>query len=60
MKQYTFTFGGEIVVEAESEEEAYEIVDDLVAPTAYAGDNCINITVDNIECIDQTEDEEED
>lgn len=60
MKQYTFIYGGEIVVEAESEEEAYEIVDDLVAPTAYAADNCVSITIDNIECIEETEDEDED
>ena len=60
MKQYTFIFGGEITVEAESEEEAYEIADELVASTAYAADNCISISVDNIECVDETEDEYED
>lgn len=53
--KYTFAFSGEITVEADSEEEAYEIADDLVAPTAYAFDNCESITVDDISLLETEE-----
>ena len=55
--KYTFAFSGEITVEANSEAEAFELADDLVAPTAYAFDNCESITVDDISLL-EAEDEE--
>ena len=54
--KYTFVFSGEVTVIAESEEEAFERADELVAPTFWASDNCESITVDSIELVD-TEDE---
>ena len=56
--RYEFVFGGEITVIADSEQEAYEMVDEFVAPTAYAADHCESITVNNIELVN-TEDEAE-
>lgn len=58
--KYTFVFSREVTVIAESEEEAFEKVENLVAPTIWASDNCENITVDNIEIeLVDKEDEEE-
>lgn len=54
--KYTFTFEGEITVTADSEEEAFELADNIVAPSMWAHDNCNNISVDNIELIDTEED----
>ena len=56
--KYTFSFSGEVTVIADSEQAAYQKVDELVAPTIWASDNCENITVDNIELIDTEEDDE--
>ncbi len=52
MKKYTYVFSGVVTVSANSEKEAFEQVDDLVAPTDYARYHCEYITVDDIELID--------
>lgn len=54
MNSYTFSFSGEITVEAETEEEAEarDLVDELVAPTPYAYDNCENISIYELELIE--------
>lgn len=57
MKAYTFTFSGNVTVKADTEEEARELADELVAPTAYASDNCEDISVYELE-LTETEDEE--
>lgn len=58
MNNYTFTFGGEITVKAETEEVARELVDELVAPSSYAYDNCEDISVYELELIEAEESEE--
>ena len=58
MNIYTFSFSGDITVKAETEEEARELADELVAPTSYACDNCENISVYELELTD-IEDEAE-
>ncbi len=40
MNTYTFNFSGDITVKAETEEEARELAEDLVSPTAYASVHC--------------------
>lgn len=35
MNQYTFSFQGELIVEAETEEDARELADELLATTAW-------------------------
>ena len=57
-KKYTFAFSGELVIIADSEEEAYRRADDLLATTQWQADNCESHTVDEIDLID-TEDIEE-
>ena len=60
--KYVYAYSGFVTVEADSEEEAYKKVDDLVAVTAWQSDNCEEICVDNIELVDEydyEEDEEE-
>ena len=49
MNKYTFSYSGNITVIAETEEEARELADELVAPTAYASDNCEDISVYELE-----------
>ena len=49
MKKYTFSYSGDITVKAETEEEARELADELVAPTAYTADNCEDISVYELE-----------
>jgi len=49
MNTYTFGFSGEITVKAETEEEARELADELVAPSSYAYDNCEDISVYELE-----------
>ncbi len=57
--KYTYAFSGEITVDADSEEEAFQKADDLVAPTWWASDHCEYITVDGLELIESEEDEED-
>lgn len=57
--KYTFTFEGELTVEAESEEEAYELADDLLGVSAWTADNCDEISIDEINLVDVFEDDEE-
>ena len=56
--KYTFSFSDEITVIANSEEEAFALADELVAPTAWAYDNSENLSVDTIDLVDVEEDEE--
>ena len=55
--KYTFSFEGQICVIANTEEEAYELVDELIAPTPYASDHSEDIGIYSIDLID-TDDEE--
>ena len=59
MKRYTFAFEGEIVVDAESEEDAREIADDLLATSAWVADHCVDHSIYEIDLTDE-EDLEED
>ena len=56
MNNYTFSFGGYIIVivEAETEEEARKLVDELV-PVPYVYDNCEDMSVDELELTDVEE-----
>ena len=55
MNNYTFSFGGYIIVKAETEEEARELADELVAPVPYVYDNCEDISVCELELDDVEE-----
>ena len=48
---YTFNFSGQIVVEADTEEKAYAIADDILGTTPYQFDH--EVTIDDIELIDE-------
>ena len=56
--KYTFNFYGEINVEAENEEDAYNIADGLVAPSCNAYDNSENFFIGDLELVNIKEDEE--
>lgn len=58
MPKYTYEFSGQITIEADSQEEAYEKADDLLGATAYQADNCESIGIYDIELIDEEDDEE--
>lgn len=55
MNKYTFSFSGSIIVEAETEEEARELADELVAPVPYVYDNCEDISVYELELVEVEE-----
>ena len=52
MNQYTFVYQGEVIVEAETEEDARELADELIAPTAWASDHCVDHSIYEIDLID--------
>lgn len=52
MNQYSFSFQGELIVEAKTEEEAREIADELLATTAWVGDHCVDHSIHEIELVD--------
>ena len=52
---YTFTYEGQITVTAESKDEAREIAEDLIAPTMYAYDNSVDVSLYELELIDTYE-----
>lgn len=52
MSQYTFSFQGELIVEAETEEDARELADELLATTAWVGDHCVDHSIYEIELTD--------
>lgn len=56
MNQYTFSFQGELIVEAETEEEARELANELLATTAWVGDHCVDHSIYEIELTDVDED----
>lgn len=56
MNQYTFSFQGELIVEAETEEDARELANELLATTAWVGDHCIDHSIYEIELTDVDED----
>lgn len=60
MNQYTFSFQGELIVEAETEEDARELADELLATTAWVGDHCVDYSIYEIELTDVDEDFMED
>lgn len=60
MNQYTFSFQGELIVEAETEEDARELADELLATTAWVGDHCVDHSIYEIELTDVDEDSMED
>ena len=45
MKKYTYVYSGDITVEAEDEEEALDKVEDLMAPTAWQAEHCVDISL---------------
>ena len=45
---YTFNYSGEVTVRKNSEEEAFKLVDKLVAPEPWAKECCENISVYDI------------
>ena len=49
MNIYTFRYSGDITVKAITEDEARENAGYLIAPTAYASDNCEDISVYELE-----------
>lgn len=56
MSQYTFSFQGELIVEAETEEDARELADELLATTAWVGDHCVDHSIHEIELVNVDED----
>ncbi len=52
MSKYTFTFSGEITIEAATEDKAYEIAEELIATTPYQSRSA-DISVDEITLIDE-------
>ncbi len=52
MNRYYFSFSGELIVDAETEEEARELADELLATTAWVGDHCVDHSVYEIELTD--------
>ena len=58
MHKYTYEFSGQITIEADSQEEAYEKADDLLGVTAYQADNCEYISIFDLELVEEDEDEE--
>jgi len=59
MSKWTYQFGGEITVEADSQEEASAKADEIIGITAYQYDNAEDISINEIELSD-TDDEEYD
>ena len=57
MNTYTFAFGGQVEIEAETEAEAYEMADDLLGVSAWQGLG--GVSVDDIRLIDTEEDKDE-
>lgn len=60
MNQYTFSFQGELIVEAETEEDARKLADELLATTAWVDDHCVDHSIYEIELTDVDEDFMED
>ena len=58
MNRYYFSFSGELIVDEETEEEARELADELLATSAWVADNCVDHAVYEIELTD-VEDEED-
>ena len=49
MKKYTYIYSGDITVEAEDEESALDKVEDLVSPTAWQAEHCVDISLRAVE-----------
>ena len=60
MTRYSFVFEGELVVDAESEEEAREMADELLATSAWVADHCVDHSIYEIELTDEEELDDED
>ncbi len=58
MKQYTFSFSGEITIEAETEDEAYAVAYSLLTGNQYVEDCCIDNSLDSIKLNDVVDGEE--
>lgn len=59
MKQYTFSFSGEITIEAETYDEAYAVAYGLLSGNQYVEDCCIGNSVDSIKLNDVVDNQEE-
>lgn len=59
MKLYSYAFSGQVSVKAETEEEAYQKVDELLGATGFQIINSEDFGVDEIELLDEEECEEE-
>ena len=57
MNKYGFNFDGYIEVLAKTEEEARELVDELLGYTSYQTDHSESFSIDNIVLNDVEEDE---
>lgn len=57
--KYTFSFEGQICVIANTEEEAYRLADELIAPTLYTIDNSEDVGIYSIDLIDTNDEESE-
>lgn len=58
MKKYTLTFDGTIMLTAESENRALEIADELLGFDWWTYHNCDEISIDNIDCVNEEDIEE--
>jgi len=52
MKEYTFIFNGEVTVLAETENDARELAEELIAPTPYAYYHAEDISIYEVDLTD--------
>lgn len=56
MKQYTFSFSGEITIEAETEDEARAMSYGSITNSPYLEDNCVDCSIHSIKLNKESED----
>lgn len=54
--KYEYKFGGTITVEANSEEEAYALADELIALSSWCADNSEDCGIYELELINEYDD----
>lgn len=51
---YEYSFSGTITVEADSEEEAFDLAEELIAVTAYQAEHCEDISIGDL-CLEDVD-----